>query len=202
VRVGLVPLRMQLELLKSRKFIVVAWLREAIDPPGEIKEVPRIGVPGGLTWLGRQDSNLGMAESKSAALPLGYAPKRCADSERARYSDAIRHDQCILIRTRAGRPAGSVDRGLFRSRLVAPWRPGRRHSSHHGALDKNSSGAFPTQEAELNKNNIRYEGHIYPDSVHGFFDDATPERYNKVTARQAWARTIEWFNQHVRGQET
>jgi hypothetical protein len=27
-------------------------------------------------WLGRQDSNLGMAESKSAALPLGYAPKR------------------------------------------------------------------------------------------------------------------------------
>ena len=27
-----------------------------------------------LRWLGRQDSNLGMAESKSAALPLGYAP--------------------------------------------------------------------------------------------------------------------------------
>ena|GEM_PF-3513373 len=26
-------------------------------------------------WLGRQDSNLGMAESKSTALPLGYAPK-------------------------------------------------------------------------------------------------------------------------------
>jgi hypothetical protein len=28
----------------------------------------------GIVWLGRQDSNLGMAESKSAALPLGYAP--------------------------------------------------------------------------------------------------------------------------------
>ena len=27
------------------------------------------------TWLGRLDSNQGMAESKSAALPLGYAPK-------------------------------------------------------------------------------------------------------------------------------
>jgi hypothetical protein len=26
------------------------------------------------SWLGRQDSNLEMAESKSAALPLGYAP--------------------------------------------------------------------------------------------------------------------------------
>ena len=69
---------------------------------------------------------------------------------------------------------------------------------HHGALDKTLSGAYPAQEAELKKNNIRYEGHIYPDSVHGFFNDATPERYNKVTAQQAWTSTIEWFNQYVR----
>ncbi len=69
---------------------------------------------------------------------------------------------------------------------------------HHGALDKNLSAAYPAQEAELKKNKIRYEGHVYPDSVHGFFNDATPERYNKVTASQAWARTIEWFNKYVR----
>ena len=69
---------------------------------------------------------------------------------------------------------------------------------HHGGLDKTLSGAYPAQEAELKKNNIRYEGHIYPDSVHGFFNDATPERYNKVAAQQAWTRTIEWFNQYVR----
>jgi carboxymethylenebutenolidase len=69
---------------------------------------------------------------------------------------------------------------------------------HHGALDKRLAEAYPAQEAELKKNNIRYEGHIYPDSVHGFFNDATPERYNKVTAPQAWTRTIEWFNQYVR----
>ena len=69
---------------------------------------------------------------------------------------------------------------------------------HHGALDKNLSGAYPAQEAELKKNNIRYEGHIYPDSVHGFFNDATPERYNRAAAEQAWKRTIEWFNQYVR----
>ena len=49
--------------------------------------------------------------------------------------------------------------------------------------------AYPAQEAELKKNNIQYEGHIYPNSVHGFFNDATPERYNKVTAQQAWTRT-------------
>jgi carboxymethylenebutenolidase len=69
---------------------------------------------------------------------------------------------------------------------------------HHGALDKRLAEGYPAQEAELKKNNIRYEGHIYPNSVHGFFNDATPERYNKVTAEQAWTRTIEWFNKYAR----
>ena len=69
---------------------------------------------------------------------------------------------------------------------------------HHGALDSRLVGAYPAYEAELKKNNIPYEGHLYPESVHGFFNDATPERYNKVAAEQAWTRTIEWFNQYVR----
>jgi carboxymethylenebutenolidase len=69
---------------------------------------------------------------------------------------------------------------------------------HHGALDKALAGGYPAQEAELKKNKIRYEGHVYADSVHGFFNDATPERYNKVAAEQAWTRTIQWFNQYAR----
>jgi len=71
---------------------------------------------------------------------------------------------------------------------------------HHGALDKTLADAYPAQEAELKKNNVRYEGHVYPNSVHGFFNDATPERYNKVAAEQAWTRTLEWFNQYARGE--
>ena len=69
---------------------------------------------------------------------------------------------------------------------------------HHGALDKRLADGYPAQEADLKKNKIRYEGHLYPDSVHGFFNDATPERYNKVAAEQAWTRTIQWFNKHTR----
>jgi len=69
---------------------------------------------------------------------------------------------------------------------------------NHGALDKGAVAGWPAQEAALKANHIRYEGHIWPDSVHGFFNDATPERYNKITAPQAWARTIEWFNQYAR----
>ena len=43
-----------------------------------------------------------------------------------------------------------------------------------------------------------HEGHIYPGAVHGFNNDATPERYNKAAADQAWQRTIDWFNKYVR----
>lgn len=68
----------------------------------------------------------------------------------------------------------------------------------HGALAKGDLERWPAYEAAMKKNKIRYEGQIYPNSVHGFFNDATPERYNKVTAAQAWTRTIDWFNQHVR----
>jgi carboxymethylenebutenolidase len=70
---------------------------------------------------------------------------------------------------------------------------------HHGELDKALATAWPAYEAELKKANIPHEGHIYPGAVHGFNNDATPERYNKAAADQAWRRTIEWFNQYVRG---
>ena len=69
---------------------------------------------------------------------------------------------------------------------------------HHGALDTRQVEAYPAYEAALESNNTTYEGHIYPDAVHGFFNDATPERYKKAAAEQAWTRTIEWFNQYVR----
>jgi carboxymethylenebutenolidase len=69
---------------------------------------------------------------------------------------------------------------------------------NHGSLDKNAVDGWPAQEASLKANHITYEGHIWPNSVHGFFNDATPERYNQETAEAAWKRTIEWFNQYVR----
>jgi len=69
---------------------------------------------------------------------------------------------------------------------------------HHGALDTRLVNAYPAYEAALQSNNVTFEGHLYPDSVHGFFNDATPERYNKAAAELAWTHMIDWFNQHVR----
>jgi carboxymethylenebutenolidase len=69
---------------------------------------------------------------------------------------------------------------------------------HHGGLDSRLVDAYPAYEAALQRNNVTFEGHIYPNSVHGFFNDATPERYNRAAAEEAWTRTIDWFNQHMR----
>jgi carboxymethylenebutenolidase len=69
---------------------------------------------------------------------------------------------------------------------------------NHGALDTRLVEAYPAYEAAMQSAGVTHESHIYPESVHGFFNDATPERYNKATAEEAWANTIGWFNQHVR----
>jgi carboxymethylenebutenolidase len=69
---------------------------------------------------------------------------------------------------------------------------------HHGALDTRLAEAYPAQIAELERHGVTHEGHLWPDSVHGFFNDATPERYNPITAARAWERTLAWFNAHTR----
>lgn len=69
----------------------------------------------------------------------------------------------------------------------------------HGALDTRLVEAWPAYEEALKANGVTYEGHLYPDSVHGFFNDATPERYNEAAAQEAWTRMVQWFNTHVRG---
>ena len=70
---------------------------------------------------------------------------------------------------------------------------------HHGALDTRLAEAYPAYDAALTAAKVPHEGHIYPGAVHGFNNDATPERYNKAAADEAWRRTIEWFDKYVRG---
>jgi carboxymethylenebutenolidase len=69
---------------------------------------------------------------------------------------------------------------------------------HHGSEDTRLVEAWPEYEAALKAAGVRHEGHIYPGAVHGFNNDATPQRYNKAAADQAWQRTVAWFNRYVR----
>lgn len=70
---------------------------------------------------------------------------------------------------------------------------------HHGALDTRLASSWPAYDMELTAAGVPHEGYIYPDAVHGFNCDATPERYNKAAADLAWGRTLGWFNKYVRG---
>ena len=69
----------------------------------------------------------------------------------------------------------------------------------HGALDEGQVARWPDYDKALTAAEVPHEGHLYPNAVHGFFNDATPERYNEAAATEAWDRTLAWFNKYVRG---
>jgi carboxymethylenebutenolidase len=69
---------------------------------------------------------------------------------------------------------------------------------HHGALDTRLSATWPGYDKALSAINVPHEGYIYPNAVHGFNCDATPERYNKEAADLAWGRTIGWFQKYTK----
>ena len=69
---------------------------------------------------------------------------------------------------------------------------------HHGSEDARLVAAWPEYEAALKAAGVTYEGHIHPGAVHGFNNDATPQRYNKAAADAAWTSTVAWFNRYVR----
>ena len=68
----------------------------------------------------------------------------------------------------------------------------------YAETDERINVMWPAYEAALKAAGVTYEGHIYPGAVHGFNNDATPARYNKAAADQAWASTIRWFDKYVR----
>jgi len=69
---------------------------------------------------------------------------------------------------------------------------------HHGGEDTRLVMAWPEYDKAMSAAGVIHEGHIYPGAVHGFNNDATPERFNKAAADQAWKSTIAWFNKYVR----
>lgn len=67
-----------------------------------------------------------------------------------------------------------------------------------GALDKRLAPTWPAYDQALTAANVPHEGYVYANAVHGFFCDATPERYDREAAELAWTRTLAWFNRFLR----
>jgi carboxymethylenebutenolidase len=69
---------------------------------------------------------------------------------------------------------------------------------HHGGEDTRLVQAWPAYDAALTAAKVPHEGHVYPGAVHGFNNDATPQRYNKAAADESWKLTVAWFNKYLR----
>jgi len=66
------------------------------------------------------------------------------------------------------------------------------------ALDQRINAMWPEFQKALEKNDKRYEAHIYPEVNHGFHNDTTP-RYDETAAKLAEARMVAWFRTYLAG---
>ena len=67
----------------------------------------------------------------------------------------------------------------------------------YGELDSRINSGIPTIEQAMLENNKTYEKFIYPNADHAFNNDTGP-RYNPEAAKDAWMRTLAWFEKYVR----
>ncbi len=68
----------------------------------------------------------------------------------------------------------------------------------YGGLDTRITGSSGAIEDAMKQNGKTFEKIVYPNADHAFHND-TGTRYNPEAAREAWAKTIAWFDQYVRG---
>jgi len=67
----------------------------------------------------------------------------------------------------------------------------------YGEQDSRINSGIPAIEEAMAANNKIYEKMIYPNADHAFNND-TGSRYNAEAAKDAWERTLAWFDKYVR----
>jgi carboxymethylenebutenolidase len=70
---------------------------------------------------------------------------------------------------------------------------------NYGELDKPISSQVPRLAEEMKKNGKSYDYKIYPDAPHAFNSDVREDRYRPEAAKDAWARTLDFFKKNLQG---
>jgi carboxymethylenebutenolidase len=70
-------------------------------------------------------------------------------------------------------------------------------NAQYGELDTRITSGWDAFDKVLTANKIPHEGHIYKGANHGFHNDTTP-RYDEAAAKEAWDRTLGWFNKYLK----
>ncbi len=86
-----------------------------------------------------------------------------------------------------GQPA-AADAGKIKAPLLIQY----------AGLDTRINQGWPAYEEALKAHHVTYTMYMYENVNHGFHNDTTP-RYDKAAAELAWQRTLDFFNQYLRG---
>ena len=70
-------------------------------------------------------------------------------------------------------------------------------NAQYGEQDTRITDGWPAFDAALTEAKVPHEGHVYKGANHGFHNDTTP-RYDEAAAKEAWQRTLDWFNKYLR----
>ena len=68
------------------------------------------------------------------------------------------------------------------------------YAEHDHGIPVEAVRAF---EAEMDKQQVPHEVHIYPGASHAFFNDTRPQIYQAAAAQDAWQKTLAWFRKYL-----
>jgi len=86
---------------------------------------------------------------------------------------------------------GAQPSGADAAKIKAPV------NAQYAELDPRITDGWPAFDVALKEAEVTHEGHIYKGTNHGFHNDTTP-RYDEAAAKEAWQRTLDWFNKYLR----
>jgi carboxymethylenebutenolidase len=68
------------------------------------------------------------------------------------------------------------------------------YAEHDHGIPVEAVTAF---EAEMQKQRVPHEVHVYPGASHAFFNDTRPQIYQAEAAQDAWQKTLAWFRTYL-----
>ena len=69
--------------------------------------------------------------------------------------------------------------------------------ANYGEKDERITAGVPALVEAMNKHGKSFDYKIYPGAQHAFNNDTNPQRYDAEAAKDAWARTLEFFKKHL-----
>jgi carboxymethylenebutenolidase len=70
--------------------------------------------------------------------------------------------------------------------------------AHYGEKDERITSTAPKVEEAMKKHGKSFEYKVYSGAPHAFNNDTEPQRYQAEAAKEAWAKTLEFFNKHLK----